>query len=300
MSYPPPPLSRPSPSWSTPFIFSIGVLDQPHAYTCRPHGEICVHPPFLDIESMHIQWHIHRRPSGRPMHRSADRTHPPVRTSPPSVPPDPPGDVHRAAAPSYFFAGGRSLDPNPPQPMPIDLCMPPVAGWGGGDMQFRTRVCHVGGVGVFRQIREGGAGYGPWGGRGEGALSFLLSYFHTPLHVLTKPAFLWPCRQAATMQWTGSSEISVRRPPPALVIHHLTETLTRQCVRSRQGIRGGGGHMGQVASSMLQAQRSGHSCGSLLNRWPSTCEGRTRPRFRGGNSDSHACSLTFWPSIVAL
>ena len=86
---PPPPLSRPSPSWSTPFIFSIGVLDQPHAYTCRPHGEICVHPPFLDIESMHIHG-IYIAARREDMHRSADITHPPVRTSPPSVPPDPP------------------------------------------------------------------------------------------------------------------------------------------------------------------------------------------------------------------
>ena len=148
---------------------------------------------------------------------------------------------------------------------------------------------------------KGVRGTGPGVVGGRVPCLFYFSYFHTPLHVLTKPApSSGPAAQAATMQWTGSSEISVRRPPPALVIHHLTETLTRQCVRSRQGIRGGGGHMGQVASSMLQAQRSGHSCGSLLNRWPSTCEGRTRPRFRGGNSDSHACSLTFWPSIVAL
>ena len=56
------------------------------------------------------------------------------------------------------------------------------------------------GGGVFRQIREEGAGYGPWvGGRGGGCLVFFyFSYFSQPL--------LWPCRQAATMQWTGSSE----------------------------------------------------------------------------------------------
>ena len=222
--------------------------------------------------------------------------------APPPLPSPPTPPVTCTGPPPRLISlrGGGRWTRTHPNPC-IDLCMPPVAGWGGGDMQFRTRVCHVGGVGVFRQIREGGAGYGPWGGRGEGALSFLLFLLpHTPACAHQASPFLWPCRQAATMQWTGSSEISVRRPPPALVIHHLTETLTRQCVRSRQGIHGGRGHIGQVASSMLQAQRSGHSCGSLLNRWPSTCEGRTRPRFRGGNSDSHACSLTFWPSIVAL
>ena len=146
MSYPPPLLSRPSPSWSTPFIFSIGVLDQPHAYTCRPHGEICVHPPFLDIESMHIHG-IYIAARREDMHRSADRTHPPVHTPlpPPPIPP-----VTCTGPPPRLISlrGGGRWTRTHPNPC-IDLCMPPVAGWGGGDMQFRTRVCHVGGGGRF-------------------------------------------------------------------------------------------------------------------------------------------------------
>ena len=128
-----PPLSWPSPSWSTPFIFSIGVLDQPHAYTCRPRGEICVHPPFLDIESMHIHG-IYIAARREDMHRSADRTHPPVRTPPFRPPRPPPGDVHRAAAPSYFFAGGAVAGPDDPptptvpDPDPLTLGTPHPGG----------------------------------------------------------------------------------------------------------------------------------------------------------------------------
>ena len=109
--------------------------------------------------------------------------------APPPLPSPPTPPVTCTGPPPRLISlrGGGRWTRTHPNPC-IDLCMPPVAGWGGGDMQFRTRVCHVGRRAFSDRFVKGVRGTGPGVVGGRVPCLFYFSYFHTPLHVLTKPA----------------------------------------------------------------------------------------------------------------
>ena len=162
----------------------------------------------------------------------------------------------------------------------MHTCMPPVA---GKDIQFGQER-HFLGV-FFRQAVKGLGGS-------------LFIYLH-PLHVCTEPAL--SSRPDARLQPCGLEAANQRQSPPISPRHTSPDQDLKTGMRALNAMhpRGSGSHRPGcdfIAPGVAEWPQQRWSA----DRSPSTSKGRMRPGFRGGNSGSHACSLTFWPSIVAL